>query len=589
MWKWGFMGGSIRKTSLGVLVAALALWPLLRTKAAQQADPQSQTGASQDQNGQVSAKKAKDQKQQSDNALKKELSSQYKKWLDEDVVYIITSEERHAFLHLATNEEREQFIEAFWQRRNPDPDSPENTFKEEHYRRIAYANEHYASGIPGWKTDRGRIYIMWGPADEVDYHAPGDQYDRPFDQGGGTTTTYGFEDWRYRYLEGMGENVQLEFVDPTGTGEFHLTMDPSEKDALLYVPNAGLTMAEQMGMASKTARFQNPDGTHDAPSPGGAPSEQDEEFTRIENYANIFKPPPVKFKDLEAVVTSRLVRDQVKFDYRTDFLRIASDTVLVPITVQIPIAQLSFQQKDGVDSATMDLFARVTSLSGRIVQTFEDTLRADYPDALLEQSKKQSRIYQKAVPLTPGLYRLDIVLKDVNSGNVGVVNTRLPVPRFQDDQLSASSLILADNIERVSTKDISVGQFVLGDVKVRPKLDQSFSNKDQIGVFLQVYNLKVDDKTHKPDAAVEFRVMKDKETAPVLKFSIPSNQLPAHGEEMTLEEALTVGSLQPGKYKLEVEVTDNLTNQKITPATDFTIHPAPAAPAAAQGGSTQGR
>ena len=75
-------------------------------------------------------------------------------------------------------------------------------------------------------------------------------------EGGGETSTYPFEDWRYRYLEGMGENVELEFVDPTSTGEYHLTMDPSEKDALLYVPGAGLTMAESMGLASKTQRFQ---------------------------------------------------------------------------------------------------------------------------------------------------------------------------------------------------------------------------------------------------------------------------------------------------------------------------------------------
>ena len=112
-------------------------------------------------------------KVQSDKQLLKELDSQYKKWLDEDVVYIISPEERNAFIHLQTNEEREQFIEAFWQRRNPDPDSPENTFKEEHYRRIAYANEHFASGVPGWKTDRGRIYIAWGPPDERDEHTAG--------------------------------------------------------------------------------------------------------------------------------------------------------------------------------------------------------------------------------------------------------------------------------------------------------------------------------------------------------------------------------------------------------------------------------
>jgi GWxTD domain-containing protein len=568
------MGRSV-KTLLGFFLAAsVSIVPVHPAKAAQQ-DNQDQ----QDQQAGQNQGKSSKNKQKSLKDLYKELNSQYKKWLNEYVVYIITPEERRSFLQLQTNEEREQFIEAFWQRRNPDPDSPENTFKEEHYRRIAYANEHYASGIPGWKTDRGKIYIMWGPPDEVDSHPTGGQWDRPMDQGGGSTTTYPYEDWRYRYLEGMGENVELEFVDPTSTGEYHLTMDPSEKDALLRVPGAGLTLAESMGMASKSSRFSNTDGTNMAEGQfGGAGlNEKDEEFTRLENYANIMRPPPVKFKDLEAIVTSRLVRDQVKFDYRYDFVRITSDTVLVPITVQIPVRQLSFQEKDGVDSASMDLFARVTSLSGRIVQTFEDTLRADFPSGQLQKSLTTSRIYQKAVPLSPGLYRLDIVIKDVNSGNVGVVNTRLPVPRFQDDELSASSLILADDIQRVSSKDIGLGQFVLGDVKVRPRMDGAFTQNDSMGVYLQVYNLKVDDKTHKPDTSVEYRVMQGKGTPPVLKFDVPADKLPQHGEEMTLENLITLGSLAPGKYHLEVAVTDNLAKQTITPTADFTVKPAPAA------------
>jgi GWxTD domain-containing protein len=564
------MGRWARVFLFGIIAAGLVFAP----RGASQDQQQDQT----DKNA---AKKAARARAKSEKDLKKELDSQYRKWLDEDVVYIISPEERSSFLHLSTNEEREQFIEAFWQRRNPDPDSADNTFKEEHYRRIAYANEHFASGIPGWKSDRGRIYIMWGPADEVQSHPSGGSYDRPASEGGGETSTYPFEDWRYRYLEGIGENVEIEFVDPTMSGEYKLTMDPSEKDALLNVPGAGLTEMESMGLASKTSRFNNTDGTHLA-APLGMTPETMNEFSRLDLYAKIQQAPPVKFKDLLAVVTSRLVRDQVKFEYRWYFLRITSDTVLVPITVQIPTKQLSFQEKAGVDTATVNLFARITTLSGRIVQTFEDTVRRDVPAALLQQALGVPSIYQKAVPLSPGLYRLDIVLKDVNNGNVGVVNTRLAVPRFEDDQLSSSSLILADQIVPVSSKDIGLGQFVLGDVKVRPKLDATFGANDGMGVFLQVYNLKVDDKTHKADASVQYRVMKDKATEPVLKFDIPKEKLPEHGEELTLENIITLGSLPPGAYKLEVSVTDNLAKQTITPAMDFTVKASASAPATAQ-------
>jgi GWxTD domain-containing protein len=565
------MGRSLSRMCLAfLLLGGLTFAGIAFSKAPQQNQPN-------DQDQQNDLKKVQKEQQKKDKELYKELDTQYKKWLNEDVVYIITPEERNAFLHLQTNEEREQFIEQFWQRRNPDPDSPDNTYKEEHYRRIAYANEHFSSGIPGWKTDRGRIYIMYGPPDEIQTHPTGGTYERPFDEGGGETETYAFEDWRYRYIEGIGEDVELEFVDPTGSGEYRLTMDPSEKDAMLYVPGAGLTLAEQMGLSSKTARFMNSDGTHDAMPVGGMVPDSMEEFTRLQRYADIFKPPPVKFKDLEAVVTSRLVKDQVKFDYRFDFLRITSDTVLVPITIQISRRQMSFQEKDGVDTATVNLFARVTSLSGRIVQTFEDTLRTDVPADQLQQSLSGASIYQKAVPLRPGLYRLDIVLKDVNSNNVGVVNTRLAVPRFQDDQLSSSSLILADQISRVSMKDIGLGQFVLGDVKVRPKMDETFVPSERMGVFLQVYNLKVDEKTHKANASVEYRVTKtggqNAGNTPTLKFDIPPDKLPDHGEELTLENMITLGSLAPGKYKLEVAITDNLANQTITPSAEFTVKP----------------
>jgi GWxTD domain-containing protein len=571
------MGRAVKMFVSLVLAEGLMFAPLAGARIPKQ-DKQSQ----QDQQTPQDAKQATKEKKKREKDLFKELDSQYKKWLNEDVVYIIAPEERSAFLQLSTNEERETFIENFWARRNPDPDSPENTFKEEHYRRIAYTNEHYASGIPGWKTDRGRIYIMWGPPDETDSHPSGGTYERPPEEGGGETSTYPFEDWRYRYLEGIGENVIIEFVDPTMTGEYHLTMDPSEKDALTYVPGAGLTIAESMGMASKTKRFQNTDGTHMAQPEGGQP-ESYNEFERLELYAKIQQAPPVKFKDLEAVVTQRLVRDQVKFDYRFDFLRITSDTVLVPITIQIPTRQLSFVEKSGVDTASMNLFMRITTLTGRIVNTFEDPLTTQVPASLLQQALTTSQIYQKAVPLSPGLYRLDVVVKDTTSQNVGVLNTRLAVPRFQDDQLSSSSLILADDIHRVSSKDIGLGQFVLGDVKVRPKLDAVFTPEEGMGVFLQVYNLKVDDKTHKPDASVEFRVLKEKQADPVLKFDMPPNRLPEHGEELTLENRITLGSLPPGKYKLEVAVTDNLAKQTITPYADFTVKSAPAKAQAPQG------
>lgn len=528
-----------------------------------------------DQQAQDAQAKAKANKRR-ERDLYKELQPVYKEWLNGPVSYIITPEERSAFLHLQTNQERENFIEAFWERRNPDPGSPENTYKEEYYRRIAYANEHYSSGIPGWKTDRGRIYLMWGKPDEVDSHPAGGPYERPTEEGGGETSTYPFEDWRYRYLEGIGENVEIEFVDPTGSGEYHLTMDPSEKDALTYVPGAGLTDMEAMGMASKTDRFKNTDGTHMAKVEGGQP-ESYNEFSRLDLYAKIQAPPPVKFKDLEAVVDSRLTANQIQFQCHSDFLRITDDTDLVPITVQIPNHEMSFQDKNGVQIATMHLFARITSVSGRVVNTFEDTITAETPDSLMQQYLKSNSIYQKAVPLSPGLYRLDVVLKDINSSNLGVINTRLAVPRYQDDTLGTSSLILADEIRKVSSQDIGMGQFVLGDLKVRPKLDATFNQGGNMGIFLQVYNLKVDPKSHEGNATIDYQVFHEADPDPVLNFTENSQKYNQHGEEIWIEKALDLKSLSPGHYKLKIQITDNNDQQKTSPAADFVVVQAPTA------------
>ena len=528
-----------------------------------------------DQQAQDAQAKAKANKKR-ERDLYKELQPVYKEWLNGPVSYIITPEERSAFLHLQTNQERENFIEAFWERRNPDPGSPENTYKEEYYRRIAYANEHYSSGIPGWKTDRGRIYLMWGKPDEVDSHPAGGPYERPTEEGGGETSTYPFEDWRYRYLEGIGENVEIEFVDPTGSGEYHLTMDPSEKDALTYVPGAGLTDMEAMGMSSKTDRFKNTDGTHMAQSIGGQPQSYNE-FSRLDLYAKIQAPPPVKFKDLEAVVDSRLTANQIQFQCHPDFLRITDDTDLVPITVQIPNHEMSFQDKNGVQIATMHLFARITSVSGRVVNTFEDTITAETPDSLMQQYLKANSIYQKAVPLSPGLYRLDVVLKDINSSNLGVINTRLAVPRYEDDTLGTSSLILADEIRKVSSQDIGMGQFVLGDLKVRPKLDATFNQGGNMGIFLQVYNLKVDPKTHEGNATIDYQVFREADPDPVLNFTENSQKYNQHGEEIWIEKALDLKSLSPGHYKLKIQITDNNDQQKTSPAADFVVIQAPMA------------
>ena len=508
--------------------------------------------------------------------LSKELGSPYKIWLENEVPDIITEEERQAFQGLSTNEEREQFIEIFWRNRNPERDSPDNVFKEEHYRRLAYADEHFSFGIPGRKTDRGRIYIIWGPPDEIDSHPTGGTYDRSPRQGGGSSTAYPWEVWRYRHLEGIGENIEIEFVDPTGTGEYHITSDPCEKDALAHVPGAGSSLSEILGQSSKAGRFTNSNGTT-CPMPLGSMTAGTNEFENIERTFKVQRAPE-HFKELAEKVSSRIVANQLPFQYHADFLRATSNTVLVPITVQLRNRDLSFQNKQGLQSAVLDLYARITDPGGRVVQTFEDVISQGVPESLFRSSLDLSSIYQKSVPLRSGLYRLDLVIKDTQSGNIGTLGIALRVPHFDEEKLDASSLILADQIEPVASNQIGAGQFVLGSYKVRPRLSREFSSTDKLGIYLQLYNLKLDETSHKTKVSVAYRITKDQQE--VWRAVETPDHLHQGGEQLTIERFIPVSFMAPGRYTIEVTAIDLLTNETVIRTTEFTVRPAPAKPVA---------
>jgi GWxTD domain-containing protein len=515
------------------------------------------------------------QRKAKEKKAREELATPYKKWLNEDVGYIITDEERAAFKQANNDEEREQFIEQFWLRRDPTPDTDENEFKEEHYRRIAYANEHYASGIPGWKTDRGRIYITFGPPDEIEDHSSGGFYERPPEEGGGETSTFPFQQWRYRYIDGIGNNIIIEFVDPTMSGEFRMTSDPSEKDALLYVPGAGLTMMEQMGLSDKTQRFNNTDGTHLGQAFGGQPESMNE-FNRIEQFAKLQMAPKIKLTDLESQVTSKVSYNQLPMKVRVDYFPITDASVIATITVQFDNKDLQFRNKDGVQKAELEILGRITSMTRRRVATpFDDPVDITIPPSMLQQLSQNKSIYQKAVPLPPGTFRLSVIAKDVVAQNVAITEERITVPRIDPDKLSASSLILADLMQRVDRKSIGTGMFVLGDTKVRPRLGNAFKMDDQrIGIYFKVYNFGPDENTHRPSGQISYELVHTGAAEKIFDFTEDLNQLPeASASQVTIEKFLNFKDLKltPGAYTLRVKVTDKKRNQSLPLTAEFTV------------------
>lgn len=512
------------------------------------------------------------QKRQAEDKLRKELASPYNKWLDEEVRWIISDEERTAFKRLQTDDEKQAFIEQFWLRRDPTPDTEENEFKEEHYRRIAWANDRFASGIPGWKTDRGQIYIKFGPPDENDSHTSGGPGERPIEEGGGETTFFPYEIWRYRYLECCGSDVQIEFVDPSMTNEYHITMDPSEKDALARVPGAGLTLYEQMGLADKSQRFQRTDGT--LLGTGGQPlPARYNQFDRLQQFTNLQKAPAIKFKDLEALVQSTIKYNLLPMKVRTDYFPITGSTVLTNLTIQFERKDLQYKQKDGVAEGAVNIYAKIETMTRRqVIRPIEEVVSIPpVPAEMLQEATQGSAIYQKQVSLVPGIYRLTVAAKDVIGGNTTTYEQRLDVPRFEDDQLAMSSLVLADKIEKLPTNSIGTGQFVIGASKVRPRVNARFRRDEKVGIYLQVYNFQTDTVTHKPEGQVEYEVTKNGTNEKVFDFSENLTQLTGGAAEMIIEKLLPLQNFAPGDYTLKMKVTDKMRNETLSPTATFTV------------------
>ena len=492
-----------------------------------------------------------------------------KKWLNEDVTFIITEEERSVFKSLSTPNEKEHFIEQFWYRRDPDPRTAFNEVKEEHYRRIAFANERFQSGIAGWKTDRGRIYIIHGPPDEIVSYPSGGRYLRQPHEGGGATSTYPFEVWRYHYLEGMGSEVELEFVDSSWSGEYHLALDPNEKDALIRVPNAGLTLAEELGRARKVERpFFQPgmQGRY----PLAYQRVQDSPFARYESVTQAQRAPDIKYQDLQELVRVDISFNSLNFHLRPDYFNLSEQQVLVPITVEVQNKELTFREENGFYVAKIAIYGMVTAITNRLIEEFEEELILSYKVQDFQEALASRSVYQRIMTLNKRMrYRLDLVVKDVSSGQVGVVRTGIAPSSYDSEKLSASSLILSDLILPLSRVPAQDQMFVLGDIKVRPSVSHLFSTENELGLYLQLYNLGIDQATRTPWIETRYRILRDGKAVIELTGETGEGIRIYSDRRAALVKTLPVKALEPGEYKLEVDIHDRIREEWVSLSQNF--------------------
>jgi GWxTD domain-containing protein len=478
-----------------------------------------------------------------------EMRDAHKKWIANDVPYIITGPEKRAFLALKTDEERENFIARFWNDRDPDPETEENEFRDAYYERIAYANEHFTSGIPGWKTDRGRIYIMWDKPDSVESHPAGGSYDRPATEGGGSTTTYPFETWFYRHLEGVGEGVEIEFVDRSGTGEYKLARDLDEKDALATGARA------RPDRANMSIRVQ------------------DSPLARNSLIGALETPPKIRFSDLDRVArgdSGSIDNNPLDVDVRVDFFRESDERVITTFTAQTNNEDLQFKDAGGLQTASLNILGRVTAIAGNRSGIFEDSVTTSATTAELIDVRGRRSIYQKALALTPGTYKVTVVVRDVNTGNRGIVDLGFTVPRYDAKKFSTSSLILTAKLRSAAERE--VGQmFVIGDTKVIPNLAGVYKKGQEAGIYMQLYNAGIDQTTLRPAVDVEY-VLNSRDHE-VLRQKEDWSGLSESGSRLTLARLLPTANMPAGDYDLTVIMKDRVSGQTIENKGKFSITP----------------
>ncbi len=503
---------------------------------------------------------------------KEEGEDHFRKWLNEDVFYIITQDEREIFEKLSTPEEKENFIEQFWVRRDPDGRTAVNEFKEEHYRRIAYANERFHSGIPGWKTDRGRIYILYGEPDEISGKPAGGMHVRSPYEGGGTTSVFPFETWRYNYIEGIGNDVEIEFVDPHQSGEFRLARDPQEKDALLYIPNAGLTLSEAAGATDKRDRILTRNLANqvlNSSNPYTVFRSKDQPFERLLRQAQLERPPVVRFKDLETVVRSQVSYQSLPYQLKIHFVRVGGADVLAPLTIQIPNRELGYQQlPNGTHRAAVQLYGEVWDIGKRLVYNFEDELLVEHSQDQFSEGLRLNSIHQRYIPLKPGRFIVKLVIKDSYAGKVSTADQLIVVPSFPDDRLSASSIILADAIIPEESGD-DPGMFSLGGFKIIPSVDSIYDPSDYVFVYFQLYKVALDQQSLQPNLKFKrsIRGLGDSSLAETLQPRIASFT----DNRVVVVDYIPAKDLPRGGHTLEYEVEDLTDGKTLKVSSRFTV------------------
>lgn len=537
------------------------------------------------------------------------LSPRHRRWLEEEVIYIISEKEKDVFLSLKSEEERERFIQAFWRRRDPTPETPVNEFREEHYRRLAYANEHFFEGKPGWKTDRGRVYIMFGPPDFVETNPSGG---RGFLFGpAAPTAEFPSEVWTYLYLPGVKARfgrVEFIFVNYYNSGSYELTFDPALANALRNIslparyvgygdfPQADNRILSPLELAEQSRRLLAASPLEKLYFLTQVSKSRGEVLEEMERSRRLRK--------LKGIVETRESLANLPFFYGESYFRGRSGLTYLPISLEIPAQAVGFRRRGGTYYGQINFYLEVKDERGLVVYQGGDSLKLTLKEKNYQQRLTSYYQYNHALNLKPGRYFLRVVIWDEVSGRVGYLERRLAVPALKNKELDLSEIVLARQIEvKAKRKSLVIpsqeipqlkmlsqaglkvpaklslarrerGPFIFDNLRITPNPQRIFSRQGELFFFYQIYLPTKENQNLQLRLTIDHRILKEDQVVAQIdspRRVVISSREGASSFGLNQFTRFSLQSLAPGRYTLQVKVRDESSGQGRERKVDFIV------------------
>jgi GWxTD domain-containing protein len=491
----------------------------------------------------------------------KDLPRLLERWPDQYVRWIITDAERNAYRALVTDEARLDFIERFWARRDPTPETPLNELRRDYLERFAYVLNHFGAGKPGWATDRGRIYLLLGPPHSVQRNPMGRySLERPS------------EIWTYNNLPvpGVPASLDIHFVDFRGTGDFEMVSDLESTAPVAMQFGTAESPLLAWSLRRRYLGMVDPRTGLDTFKEVDASIITQRELDLQQQIREIGEAPKRALRSLDEVVEARVSFARLSLEATAGLLYTDGDAFRVPVSLAVPYAELASRREAGKILFDVDYLIRLLDEGGNEAGRVEDRLSLSFPEDQASKAASLKLALEENLEARPGAYRLQVVLRDNTGEKLGTFEQPFEVRARKPDTLELSSLFVAGAL--VDSVPGSSGPFQFGTIRVIPSHDRSFAADQELGLYLQAYGA-VPKEDGRRRLKVDFFVMKEGR----LFLGVPSATVFPDTEPAGIRASIPLGKCPPGDYVIRVRVSDQVSGQTAEREATFRVVAAPVA------------